>query len=132
MKRPPVLIIINLILLTSGYLYCSFSLIDVMINAIQASVILLFLTFCIVATFIAVFTHHARSILSLGLFLLLIGLFIFGGLCSESYNLKMIIIFCLFLITGILFVIWGIILYKDSRTSENISATSYKKYTIIP
>ena len=129
MKRPPILIIINLILLTVGCLYGSYSFMDAAINLIQASVALLFLTLGIVATFIAVFKRHARSVLFLGIFILLFGMLSCVDFLSASYYRSTdVMIVVIFLITGILFTIWGILLFRDNASVKNTPIHPPGKY----
>ena len=100
-KRPPVLIIINLILLTSGYLYCVYLSIAKMTGIIEILEALLFLTLCIIGIYIVVLKRHAISILLLGAILSL---------------------YIISLLPGIIFIIWSILILAASRNpSENIS-----------
>lgn len=108
MKRPPILIIINLILLTAGYLYCAYLVISPAINErLYGDVVdivalfsaLLFLTLCIIGIYVAVFKRHARSVLLLGAAL---SLSIIG------------------LIPGIIFIIWSVLIFDENNNpSEN-------------
>ena len=132
-KRPPIPIIINLLLLTAGYLYYTYPYIEKTIEdrhcgAYASSYIipLLFFTFGITAIYVAVFKRHAKSILFFGTLLFLIGIFT----CIDlfSHKLSEVITVCLFLITGILFIIWSIILFEDINNPEDNSILIRRKY----
>jgi len=88
--------------------------------------LLLFLTFCIITIYIAVLKRHAGFILFFGTILLLFGILMGGGLWSG--NLIVVITVCLFWITGILFIIWSIILFRDRSLPENTFIKDRKKY----
>lgn len=115
MKRPPILIIINLIILSYVYLYwlyqASGALFDEMLRG--RSVIIyfipfIFVTLCMIGTYIAVLKRHARSILLLGVVL----------------SLSLIL-----LIPGMIFIIWSIYLFGNSSNSpENISIKKQGKF----
>lgn len=115
--------IINLILLTSAYFYCSYSLVEKMIHDTRSGItvviliLLLFMTLGIIGIYFVVLKRHTRSIVLLGTILLLMGFFSTfrpGSLC---------------LITGILFIIWSIILSNEDRNiPENNSIKDTNKY----
>jgi len=115
MKRPPILIIINLIILSYVYLYwlyqASGALFDEMLRG--RSVIIyfipfIFVTLCMIGTYIAVLKRHVRSILLLGVVL----------------SLSLIL-----LIPGMIFIIWSIYLFGNSSNSpENISIKKQGQY----
>ena len=106
-KRPPLLIIINLIMLTSGYLYCVYLAIAKMTGVIEILEVLLFLTLCIIGIYIVVLKRHAISILLLGAILSL---------------------YIISLLPGIIFIIWSILILAASRNpSESISIANRTK-----
>ncbi len=106
-KRPPIIIIINLILLTAGYLYCVYLSVAEMIRVIEILEALLFLTLCITGIYIAVLKRHAISILLLGAILSL---------------------YLISLLPGIIFIIWSILILAASRNpSENIPIANRTK-----
>lgn len=107
MKRPPVLIIINLILLTNGYFYLGYLSIAKMNVVMEIFQILLFLTLCIIGIYIVVLKCHAISILLLGAILSL---------------------YIISLLPGIIFIIWSILILAASRNpSVNISIANRMK-----
>ena len=114
-RRPPILIIINLIILSYVYLYwfyqASGALFDEMLRG-RAVIIyfipLIFVTLCMIGTYIVVIKRHARSILLLGVVL----------------SLSLIL-----LIPGMVFIIWSIYLFGSSSNSqENIPIKKQGKY----
>ena len=134
-KRPPIPIIINLILLAAGYVYCSYALVKGIIktnNYLTGGiplVPLVILTTCIIGIYNSILRHHVRSILFLGTVLWLIGVFCFrliiGRDCFSIFYLALAIIFW---IIGISFIIWSILIFeKDGNSPENISAKLNKK-----
>lgn len=131
MKRPPVLIIINLIILSAGYLCCIFAVIDRLNSGACSSEKLigflawLSLTLYMTGIYIAVIKHQYRSIFLLGLLLLLLGFIN----CSWPYSLPALIIILLPFYIGISFIVWGIILSVDSSNlPENTARRSRYKY----
>ncbi len=131
MKRPPILIIINLIILAAGYLCCIFAVINKLNSGACISEKLidflswLSLTLYIIGIYIAVIKHQYRSIFLLGLLLLLLGFIN----CSWPYSLPALIIILLPFYIGISFIVWGIILSVDSSNlPENTARLSRYKY----
>ena len=92
MKRPPIPIIINLIILSVGYLCCIYAVIDELSGGACSSEKLiaflawLSLTLYIIGTYIAIFKCQSRSIFLLGVLLLL------GGFinCTWPYSLGVV------------------------------------------
>lgn len=115
MKRPPILIIINLLLLSAGYVYCSYLLIEGMIHhcvlrGINALLFipLSFMTLCIIGAYIAVFKRQARSIALLG----------------AALSLSVIL-----LIPGIIFLIWSALIFDENSSSAgNLTMQKRQKY----
>ncbi|MEI8246254.1 MAG: hypothetical protein WCI51_10515 [Lentisphaerota bacterium] len=133
MKKPPILIIINMLLLSAGYFFCVYPYFERIIDEMRCGtsvrpylIPLLFFTFGIICIYIAVLKRQAKSILFWGTLLFLIGIFT----CSDLFSNKLtaVITVCLFLITGILFVIWSIILLDALNQSEDICSKCAKKY----
>ena len=87
---------------------------------------LLFFTFGIVGIYVAALKRQAKSILFWGTLLFLIGIFT----CSDIFSNKLteVITVCLFLITGILFIIWSILLLEDIKLPEDNSIQIRRKY----
>lgn len=128
MKRPPLLIIINLILLTGGYLYCAYYIVAEMLDHMRGGTYeigalwpLSFLTFWMIVIYLEILKRNAKIILLLGLVSLL-----FSG-CAFS-ELAAITATSLFFITGIQFIIWSIILLDARNHSEDICRKCAKKY----
>ena len=89
---------------------------------------LLLLTLFMIGAYAAVLTRHSRSILLLGMVLLPIMIFAFVGLFLE-FNLIRAIIILIFLITGIIFIIWsGTMDDDDSNPGKDTSIKKRQKY----
>lgn len=107
MKRPPILIIINLFLLTSGYFYLVYLSNAKMTGVIEILEAFLFLTLGITGIYIVVLRRHAISILLLGAILSL---------------------YIISLLPGIIFIIWGMLILSGSRNpAENTSIANRTK-----
>ncbi|MFA6102734.1 MAG: hypothetical protein WCV67_15140 [Victivallaceae bacterium] len=125
MKRPPILIIINLIILSLGYLGNVYHATGDIVSEVRSEKIitlitLLVMTLFMIGTCTAVLTRHARSVLLLGVLLLLSGF-----ACRNSSE----IIVLLFLFTGISFIVWSIGLFGgNSNQPENTFTQPPKIY----
>lgn len=131
-KKPPIPIIINLILLSAGYVYCSYALIKVMIETndwLRGGIPLPVLTIGIIVIYDSVLKRQIRLILCIGTILWLIGISCCRAIvardCFSFFYLTLAIILW---IMGISFIIWGILIFeKDDNSPENISAISKKQ-----
>jgi len=128
MKRPPVLIIINLILLTGGYLYCAYYIFAEMLDHMRGGTgeigalwPLSFLTFWMIVIYIEILKRNARIILLLGVVSILLSGCAFSELAAITAT-------SLFFITGIQFIIWSIILLDARNHSEDICSKCATKY----
>ncbi|MEI8246255.1 MAG: hypothetical protein WCI51_10520 [Lentisphaerota bacterium] len=133
MKRPPALIIINLIILSLGYFGNVYHATGDIVSQVRTEKIitmitLLVMTIFMIGTFTAVLTRHARSVLLLGVLLLLSGF-----ACRNSSEIIVLLLF----FTGISFIVWSIGLFVGNGNQPERTFThqpkiyKYWRYSVI-
>ena len=123
MKRPPALIIINLIILSLGYFGNVYHVTGDIVSQVRTEKIitmitLLVMTIFMIGTFTAVLTRHARSVLLLGVLLLLSGF-----ACRNSSEIIVLLLF----FTGISFIVWSIGLFVGNGSQPESTFTHQPK-----